>query len=272
MLLGAVPTDLLHELADDGTPTRGSIHMVRGEYTPPTLQTPPPSPPEANPSPPECGRAASLSAPLLEEEGEEGEEEGEEEDDDDEEEAPSAANTLDARLSASALRNQVVRGGEAGASSSSSTTTTPTVAFRSSRRNSVVRRPEDNDETERMIDLLYDEYGILRPGVDLAPLTVSKHTKLARISYVLRMLGASTVFVLDEGKFFGVLTRVAMFQVEKELFDQIEQERSPGKRRQQAADEMDEAEDGESPPPRYSVAAFAPRSNRKSFSQEVDWR
>ena len=79
-----------------------------------------------------------------------------------------------------------------------------------------------------MIDLLYDEYGALRPGVDLAPLTVSKHTKLARISYVLRMLGASTVFVLDEGKFFGVLTRVAMFQVEKELFDQIERERSMG--------------------------------------------
>ena len=37
-----------------------------------------------------------------------------------------------------------------------------------------------------LIDVLYDEEGELREGVDLAPLTVAKQTRLARISYLVR--------------------------------------------------------------------------------------
>ena len=36
------------------------------------------------------------------------------------------------------------------------------------------------------------------------------------------MLGASTVLVIDEGLLTGLLTRVTLFKVERELFDAIE--------------------------------------------------
>jgi hypothetical protein len=78
------------------------------------------------------------------------------------------------------------------------------------------------DEEDYEIDVLYDEFGRLRAGADLAPLSVSIHTKLARMSYVLRLLGAACVFVIEEGALAGVLTRVGLFQVEKELVDELE--------------------------------------------------
>lgn len=93
---------------------------------------------------------------------------------------------------------------------------------------------------EPMVDLLYDEDGKLRDGIDvrentklrtrlsahihacvvwdraltkrvvtvvvnsqLAPLTVSVDCKLARISYLIRMVGASCICVIDEGTFTG---------------------------------------------------------------------
>lgn len=84
------------------------------------------------------------------------------------------------------------------------------------------RPPSPTPCGDDAVDLLYDDQGNVRPGVDLAALTVSKSTKLARISYVLRMLGASTVNVLDEGRLAGVLTRVALFKVERELLDQVD--------------------------------------------------
>ena len=91
------------------------------------------------------------------------------------------------------------------------------------------RRSRDSRDSkdDEIIDVLYQADGSLRSSVDLAPLTVSTHTKLARISYVLRMLGASMVLVIDEGKLAGVLTRVTLFKVERELFDQRERD-EPG--------------------------------------------
>ena len=80
----------------------------------------------------------------------------------------------------------------------------------------LVRAADPDDE---LLDLLYEQdSGALRPGVDLAPLTVSTHTKLARISYLLGNLGASHVLVLREGLLHGMLTRVKVFEVEKKLY------------------------------------------------------
>ena len=79
-----------------------------------------------------------------------------------------------------------------------------------------------------VIDLLRDESGAVRPSVDLAPLAVSKHTRLARLTFMVRTLGASTVNVIDEGRLAGVLTRVSLFQVERDLFARIEGRRGSG--------------------------------------------
>ena len=59
----------------------------------------------------------------------------------------------------------------------------------------------------------------MRVGVDLAPLMVTAHTRLARISSLLRMLGASTAFVIDGGRLIGYVTRVTLFHVESQLID-----------------------------------------------------
>ena len=85
--------------------------------------------------------------------------------------------------------------------------------------------PGDAD-TEQMLDMLYTDDSQMRTGVDLAPLTVSRRMKLARISYVLRLLGASSAVGIDEGRFLGVLTRVTLFRVEANLLDQEENEGS----------------------------------------------
>ena len=84
--------------------------------------------------------------------------------------------------------------------------------------------PSDDD----VIDLLRDASGELRAGVDLAPLTVFKHTRLARMSFMLRTLGASTVNVIDEGRLAGVLTRVSLFKVERDLFARMESAKGEG--------------------------------------------
>ena len=80
------------------------------------------------------------------------------------------------------------------------------------------------------IDLMYSADGSLRPGVDVAPLAVSKQTKLARISYVMRMLGASSAFVTDGGVLLGVLTRVTLFHIESQLFEEDAEERQRTRR------------------------------------------
>mmetsp|Transcript_82524 Transcript_82524/g.164526 ORF Transcript_82524/g.164526 Transcript_82524/m.164526 type:complete len:358 (-) Transcript_82524:45-1118(-) len=67
---------------------------------------------------------------------------------------------------------------------------------------------------EEMVDLLYTNDGKLRDGVDLAPLTVTENTKLARVAYLLRMVGAACICVIDEGALTGVLTRITLFRVE----------------------------------------------------------
>ena len=71
-----------------------------------------------------------------------------------------------------------------------------------------------------LIDILEDSHGFPRDGVDLAPLTVTPHARLARLSSLLRLLGASTAFVVAEGLLVGYATRVTLFHVESHLFDE----------------------------------------------------
>lgn len=96
--------------------------------------------------------------------------------------------------------------------------------------------PRASETEEDMIDLLYNDEDELRPGVDLAPLTVSKNIKLARVSYLLRTLGASSIAVTENGALVGVVTRINLFAVESELIDKQELERrSPSTARRSSA-------------------------------------
>ena len=101
-----------------------------------------------------------------------------------------------------------------------------------------------------------------RAGVDVAPLAVSMRTKLARVAYVMRMLGASSAFVTDEGKLCGVLTRVTLFHVESMLFDDEAEVR---RQRQEA----------KSPPPSarrslYAPPPYDPQEAKKEEEEEED--
>ena len=75
---------------------------------------------------------------------------------------------------------------------------------------------DGDDET---IDVLYNADGSARDGVDLSPLMVNSSTRLARLSSLLRLLGASTAFVTDEGLCSSYVTRVTLFHVESQLLE-----------------------------------------------------
>lgn len=65
---------------------------------------------------------------------------------------------------------------------------------------------------ESPVDVLYDEGGELRPGADLAPLTISRNMRLARVCYLFRLLGTASACVTEEGEFVGSLTRLNLSQ------------------------------------------------------------
>ena len=77
---------------------------------------------------------------------------------------------------------------------------------------------------EEVIDVLFDSDGNPRSGLDLSPLIVCSQTRLARLSSLLRMLGASTAFVTDQGLCTSYATRVTLFHVESHLIDEEEEE------------------------------------------------
>ena len=69
--------------------------------------------------------------------------------------------------------------------------------------------------------------GSLREGVDLAPLTVSTHTRLARVVFLVTHLGGSSIFVVDEGRLAGLLTRLGLFRIAQELHEELDERGAP---------------------------------------------
>ena len=59
-----------------------------------------------------------------------------------------------------------------------------------------------------------------REGAELAPLQISKHMRLSRVSFLFRMLGVSYSCVTERGRLLGVLTRLDVVEEEKERMSQ----------------------------------------------------
>ena len=76
--------------------------------------------------------------------------------------------------------------------------------------------------TEDTLDLLWDDGPASeardeppREGAELAPLQISKHMRLSRVTFLFRMLGVSYACVTENGRLLGVLTRLDLVEEEK---------------------------------------------------------
>ena len=76
--------------------------------------------------------------------------------------------------------------------------------------------------TEETLDLLWRDGPASearddppREGAELAPLQISKHMRLSRVTFLFRMLGVSYACVTENGRLLGVLTRLDLVEEEK---------------------------------------------------------